>query len=426
MSNFLAIATVTATLGQLLRSTLPDDVSGATVTTLRPDAASPMPTVGVNAYLYQVMPNAALRNSDLPTRRAGGELIQAPRAALDLHYLLTVYGNEAELEPQRVLGSVVRTLHAQPLLSRQLIRATINNSTFSFLADSNLADDIESVRFSPLPLTLEELSKLWSVLLQTTYVPSIAYVASVVLIEKEESVQAALPVRERAVYAVSFRRIVLERVRSETGPGAPILAGGRIVLEGRALRGEDTVVTVDETEITPAVDDLGDTAIRVALPAGLRAGIHGVQVLHRVGMGSPPAPHRVSESNQAAFALQPAVARKGDGTYDITVTPGDSTAKPPVPPRITVKVNPNVEMSQKTALLLNQIVGPDEGPPQAYTFPAAPFPKGVTETGTLVFPVPGAEGDYLVRVTVDRATSPLDVSDDPANPVYNGPKVSLP
>ena len=48
-----------------------------------------------------------------------------PQAALDLHYLLTFYGNEAQLEPQRLLGSVVRTLHARPVLTRQQIQQTI-------------------------------------------------------------------------------------------------------------------------------------------------------------------------------------------------------------------------------------------------------------------------------------------------------------
>jgi len=87
MSNFLAIATVTATLGQVLQPAVGAGVPGATVTTLRPDGAGagPRPT-GVNIYLYQVTPNAAYRNADLPTRTSEGDLMQRPQAALDLHY----------------------------------------------------------------------------------------------------------------------------------------------------------------------------------------------------------------------------------------------------------------------------------------------------------------------------------------------------
>lgn len=93
MSNFLAIATVTATLSQTIRAAVLKDLSGAEVTTARPDGAGGhTPAIGVNLYLYQVTPNAAWRNADLPTRRPNGQLVQRPQAALDLHYLLNFYG----------------------------------------------------------------------------------------------------------------------------------------------------------------------------------------------------------------------------------------------------------------------------------------------------------------------------------------------
>jgi hypothetical protein len=92
MSNFLAIATVTAALRQTLNAVAGIDVPGAEVTTMRPD--EPTNTdARVNIYLYQVTPNAAWRNADLPTRRNDGGLVQRPQVALDLHYLLTFYGD---------------------------------------------------------------------------------------------------------------------------------------------------------------------------------------------------------------------------------------------------------------------------------------------------------------------------------------------
>src|SRR5207244_718340 len=100
-------------------------------------------------YLYQVSPNAALTNADLPARRNNGELMQRPQAALDLNYLLTFYGAEAQLEPQRLLASTVRALHARPILTREIIRQTIAKPTFAFLANSNLADAIDLVKLTP-------------------------------------------------------------------------------------------------------------------------------------------------------------------------------------------------------------------------------------------------------------------------------------
>jgi hypothetical protein len=249
----------------------------------------------------------------------------------------------------------------------------------------------------------------------------------VVLIETDETVSPPLPVREPAVYTVTFRQIVIDQVRSENGAGKPITAGSRVVITGSALRGDDTVVAFGDSEVVPAAGDLSDTAITVALPAELRAGVHTVQVLHRLLMGQPAMPHKGFESNVAAFALQPSVATKNDGTYDITFLPGDPAAIPPVPDKIQVKLNPKVEQSQKAALLLNRMGAPGTGPAPAYSFNAEPLATGVTESDTLLFPVHGVgTGDYLVRVTVDQATSPLDISSDPSSPLYTGPKVTLP
>src|SRR5262249_1880890 len=162
MSNFLAIATATASLSQVLQAAITPDVPGAHVTTVRPDGNGALPNPGVNIFLYQVTHNASWMNADLPSRRGNGDLIQRPQAALDLHYLLTFYGDDGHLEPQRVLGSVVRALHARPIITRDIIRQTIAKPNFTFLATSDLADAIELVKFTPLPLSLEELSKLWS------------------------------------------------------------------------------------------------------------------------------------------------------------------------------------------------------------------------------------------------------------------------
>src|SRR5574337_2008951 len=103
MSNFRAIATVTATLVvEVLQAAATAAVPGASVTMSRPDSAGGgAPSARVNLYLYQVTPNAAWRNADLPTRGSEGQLAQRPRVSLDLHYLLTFYGDEGQLEPQR-------------------------------------------------------------------------------------------------------------------------------------------------------------------------------------------------------------------------------------------------------------------------------------------------------------------------------------
>ena len=196
MSNHLAIATVTATLRDLLFGAVSVDVPGADVTMVRPDgAASGVPKTGVNIFLYQVTPSAAAINEDLPTRSQDGTLVRRPRVGLDLHYLLTFYGAEAQLIPQRLLGSSARVLHAKPVLTRPQVNLSV--AARAFLTGSNLAADVELVKFTQLPLTLEELAKLWSVFFQTQYVLSVAYQGTVVLIETDDSFMTPLPVRLR-------------------------------------------------------------------------------------------------------------------------------------------------------------------------------------------------------------------------------------
>src|SRR5215218_8448442 len=420
MSNYLAVATVTATLRRTLAAAVGSDVSAVDVTTLRPDDA---PVRGINVYLYQVAPNGAWRNADLPTRRDDGRLVQRPRVALDLHYLLSFYGDEAQFEPQRMLGSVVRTLHTRPVLTREMIRDTVSDPDNASLASSNLADEIELIKFTPGSFSLEELSKLWSVFFQVPYALSVAYQASVVLIELEVQTQKALPVRERNVYVMPFRQPAIERIMSQAGDGQPIvenlpiLAGQKLILVGHQLRGEVTRIRIGGVEVEPQT--VSDAQISVPLPATLRTGLQGVQVVQRIPLGTPPTPHRGFESNMAACVLSP--------TITVTVSNVQGSGNNPRSANVNVNFNPNVGKSQRVVLLLNEFQPPSDRPARAYTFSAPPRdePTDPDETNSITVPISGVEpGTYLVRVQVDGAESPLGF--DEATGQYDSPQVTLP
>ncbi len=401
MSNFLAIATVTASLSQVLQDAVQVDVSGADVKTVRPD--KDVPAKGVNIYLYQVTPNAAWRNTDLPTRRQDGQLAQRPRAALDLHYLLTFYGEESLLEPQRLLGSVVRTLHERSTLSRQRIRNTITNPTFSpFLGTSNLADEIELVKFTPLTLALEDLSKIWSAFLKTEFTLSVAYMGTLVLIDSDEAPNQALPVRERRIAVVPFSPPAISAVEPQIVEAS---GGATITLRGRSLLGEDTLVQFGELDQAPGPESTGEL-LTVALPAGLRAGVNTVQVVHRLDLGLvPPTERKVFESNVAAFVVRP------------SLTSATFASGGPLGRRVTVVVSPAVGPRQRATLLLNQIADP------TVTFSVAALPRELP-TDPLVFSAAGVPAaTYLVRVRIDGAESAMTVDPDVTNPRYTGPTV---
>lgn len=403
MSNFLAIATVTAALRRVLLDAVSVDVPGADVqvTHVLPGGTAPAtPDTGVNLFLYAVTPNAALRNGDLPTRRRDGTTIQHAVAALDLHYLLTFHGQDGQLETQRLLGSVARTLHEQPTIPRAKLEEAIDNNTF--LETSNLKDAAQPVRVTPEPLSLEELSRIWSILFQTPYALSAAYCASLVLIEGTDRPEPSLPVRRRNLYAVTLAQPFLEAVENASDPSEPIVSTSTLRLRGRNLRGDVTRVLVGPTEVPPATVSSTELTVPVSAVAGLRAGLHGARVVHRRLLGTPPSPHRDGDSNVVGFVLHPSIAKRSpdpsDPEHAVTFTPSPG---PDDPPTVTVRVTPSVGRRQSAVLLVNSV----GAVPVSASYESAPRTGELSE---LVFPVPGlASGTYVARVRIDGADSPL-------------------
>jgi Pvc16 N-terminal domain len=419
VSNFLAVATATATLSRTLRAALNADLAGATVTTATPNpGGTGLPTgAGANLFLYDVTPNPGWTNADLPTRNTEGQLVERPRVAVDLHYLISFYGNEAQLEPQRLLGSALRTLHERPILTRDAIRATILDALFNpFIGTSDLADDIELVKLTPMSLSLEEMSKIWSIFFQTPYTLSIAYEATVVLIDSTRTPRSALPVGTRNVYVIPINQPVIERVIAQTGESDPIVVGGTILIQGQNLRGQLTRVLLGDQEVTPTVADISATEVRLPLTqppvpaAGLRAGLRGVQVVHRIPMGTPEVDHRGFESNVAPVVLRPVVGVPVLNLVGTGLTPRSGT--------IDVPLNVTVGIRQRASLLLVQDAAADA---EAFSFPAD---ARTAETNQLRFTVSGLPaGTYFFRVQVDGAESPVDL--DPASGAF-GPRVVIP
>src|SRR3712207_6708113 len=117
---------------------------------------------------------------------------------------MTFVGNETVLEPQRMLGSVLRTLTARPVLSRSeieaMVAAALGEDPQSPMALADLAEQPEIVRINLLPLTLDELSTLWSSFFQTPYQLSVAYEACVVVLTADDTPTRSLPVRDRRIF----------------------------------------------------------------------------------------------------------------------------------------------------------------------------------------------------------------------------------
>ena len=159
----------------------------------------------LNLFLHRVTPNLGWRNAGLPTYDHDGRQVSNTPLALDLHYLLTAYGSK-DFHAEILLGYAMQLMHETPVLSRDAIRKALGDSspvvgnilppTFRALSAAELADQVEQVKLSPESLDTEEISRLWASF-QSAYRPTVAYQATVVLIEGRKPVRSVQPVLTR-------------------------------------------------------------------------------------------------------------------------------------------------------------------------------------------------------------------------------------
>jgi hypothetical protein len=125
-------------------------------------------------FLYRIMPNPSLRNRE---HRVAQNNPSTPVAvfgnplALDLYYLLTIGAPAqddaaARLEPLRILGAAMRSLHLDPELDGPEL-------------------GFEPVHVSFDPLSTEETSRIWALFPTANYRTSVGYIASPVWIDPD-------------------------------------------------------------------------------------------------------------------------------------------------------------------------------------------------------------------------------------------------
>ncbi|MEO1350620.1 MAG: DUF4255 domain-containing protein [Cyanobacteria bacterium J06635_15] len=429
MSNHLAIATVTATLQRLLQVAVQQDVEGARVTTLMPNQIGEgSPETGVNLYLYHVNHNPALQNNDAVPLRSRNKVSSRRQTALELNYLLSFYGNNTELEPQRLMGSIVQTFSDRTLLSTDMIRDATTDSTFSFLANSDLAEQLQQLQILPVDLELEEISKIWSAFFQTSYLLSMGYKVRVVMIDGMEPAERALPVRDR-----SFGRImpfasqpVINEILPLAGKLAPILANSTLRIRGQQLSHAATTVRIGGVEVTPVtVSHREITLPLTTVPQhALHPGIQTLQVLHSQtapianNAGQLLAPIRsIVESNGTPFVLRPTITQ-------LVLTNVVGNEDDPRDATLQITLDLSVDPGQRVNVGLNEWTVQS---PAVYFFDG---PNRSEATAHLTIPLYNIRaGEYLVRVVVDGAESLLTPDENPRSETfqwYSAPKVQVP
>lgn len=420
--NYLAIATVTAALKNILQTGINSDLPGTQVTTARPDTLNTgVKERKVNIFLYQATPSKEINSIDLNSRRPKDGITQKHAVSFDLHYLFTFYGNEVEFETQKLLGLTVRTLVDYSKLSSQIIQDTIDRN--SSLRDSTLANQLQEVKFVPTMMSPEELSRIWSVLFQSPYSLSLAYQGKAVVIQGQRIGKSALPVRSTSIYLASacpiINNIQLEQINRDLSKA--ITLDSSLIIYGEKLQNKDTKVKIGNAKITPQI--IEDKQIKLQLSKvlnseinNLRAGVQSLQIIHNLNAKDEST--RAIESNGLPFVLCPNILG------DIVVSEVKEDWQNLYSANLKLKLDLKVGKRQGIYLLLNQI---SNQKPEAYVFSAKRIED---DLHSISFSVQSIKpGNYLVRVQIDGAESPLKIDTNLHSSTYNEyhePKVSIP
>lgn len=430
MSSALAIGAVSAVLRNLLDNGIVEQVTLGTtvnVTATAPDSIKlddPNDPPQLNIFLYQVSPNAAWRNRDLPSRSSNGDRVANPPLALDLHYLITAYG-KADFQAEILLGYAMHLLHQRPMLDRPAIRRALDPSpldvsmlppTFQALTASDLADQVETIRITPMTVPVDEMSKLWAAI-QSHYRPSAAYQVSVVLIDAPRPTVTPLPVlsrgevdpvteRDRGVVVYPDLLPPFPTLFSAEPPANQTVArlGETVMVKGIRLAGTGATALLTHRLVTTPIEigvapDPSGTQFSLTLPNDVAAQSTYAPGLWQISLRvTPTGDTRVRETNGIGLALAPApviVADAGLGLPAVNVVRGGA---PPVV-TVTIASRPRVRIGQRATLALDETTADAE-------------PRALA-ADPLVFVLPNTipAGNRRVRLRVDGVDSPLVLRD---------------
>ena len=389
MSNYKAIATVTAVIRDILAKSQENIAdSNVYVKTSPPTAIKEVDNDILNLFLYQVTSNSVGHSLDLPTRSHDGKLMAKPLLALDLHYLLTT-SSKNELKAQLMLSSAMVALQENAIISKNKIVETILNSQNNdeaFLIESNLANQVESLKISLQSLTIEELTKLWSSFFQTGYRLSVAYHVSVVLLESSLELTPSLPVSKRQLHVIPINQPIIEKIEPQMMTYDP---QKRLTINGRHLNSDKVFVRISDKDIE--IKDakyLSENSISLIIPEDTSAGVKQVQIIQKLFFENDKTGHKGHTSNIAAFVLTPNLN---------TVTPTSLTSGE----ALTLNFEPGIAENQKVNVLIGDYVVTVNLPPAS---PTVIYPL---KTLTITIPSHIITGTYPVRLRVNNAESSL-------------------
>ena len=252
--TFEAIAATSKTLYNLLRDKLKRTDVG--ITALHPETKSDL-TKRINLYLYQIEENKHLKNDD------------NSRLWLNLFYLVTPFDNSSsnngfdgiDVQTQIILGDAMRVFHDYPIIHPSLSPET---GAVDEILDRRLKDSIEKIKITPQPMSLDDLSKIWTSIKGDLKL-SVVYQISVVQIDSLKGKRYPAPVLSRNIDVIPLKSPFIKEI-------SPHIAciNDELKISGRNFFSDRTVVKIGDMECTPL--SFTDEQILSAIPSNLSPG----------------------------------------------------------------------------------------------------------------------------------------------------------
>ena len=173
------IKDVSQTLLDLLDNNLPDTIPVALLSPKNPGSNR------LTLFLYKVLETPDFKNAPLQTLRttSDGKLIETrPPLTLDLYYLLTAHsGTSSLINAHIALSRAMRIFYDNGVLQGSLLRA--DDGTTGLTRDSVL-------RLTLNPITMEDMTRIWSVFPDTPYEISVTYLVTPVQIPSSRELES--------------------------------------------------------------------------------------------------------------------------------------------------------------------------------------------------------------------------------------------
>ncbi len=172
MSDF----TVIGDIGETLKKLLEDDPWTGFLPTHKPEITFKSPKEikddggsanKVSIFLYQILENPYLKNEE--PQRIDDTRLQSSPMSLDLLYLVTPYSDDKTQE-KFILGKVMQIFHDNAVLTGTVLQGS-------------LAGTDEEIKLLFNPISLDDLTKIWSAFQEVAYRLSVSYMVTPVKID---------------------------------------------------------------------------------------------------------------------------------------------------------------------------------------------------------------------------------------------------